>query len=109
MSKPGRLTEQISESEGLYPTRGREEKIFERADPVVYGDGQPRGVHSLTMEQLDFYARNGFIVIPGVFSQQEVDVFNDEYERLATSDTLKGKDELVLEPDSNQPRSIFSP
>jgi ectoine hydroxylase len=109
MSKPGRLTEQISEAEDLYPTRGREEKIFERADPVVYGDGQPRGEHSLTMEQLDFYARNGFIVIPGVFSQQEVDVFNDEYERLATSDALKGKDELVLEPDSNQPRSIFSP
>lgn len=109
MSKPGRLTEQISEAEDLYPTRGREEKIVERVDPIVYGDGQPRGGHSLTPEQLHYYAQNGFIVIPGVFSQQEVDAFNDEYERLAVSDALKGKDELVLEPDSDQPRSIFSP
>jgi len=109
MRKPGRLTEQINQLEDLYPSRGREEKLFERADPVVFGDGKPRGEHGLTPEQLDFYARNGFIVIPGVFSQQEVDVFNDEYERLAASDALKGKEELVLEPDSNQLRSIFSP
>ena len=109
MRDPEALKQEMNKGEDLYPTRGKQEDIFERVDPVVYGEGQPKGEHSLTTEQLDFYARNGFIVIPDVFSKQEVDVFIGEYERLAASEALKGKDELVLEPDSAQPRSIFSP
>jgi ectoine hydroxylase len=109
MSKAERVTNNISEAEDLYPTRGTEEHIFERVDPVIYGGGEPRGKYSLTQEELGFYEQNGFLVAPGVFSQQEVDTFIEEYERLAASDKLKGRDELILEPDSDRPRSIFSP
>jgi ectoine hydroxylase len=109
MSKAGRLTEQISEVEDLYPTRGTQEHIFARVDPVIYGSNEPRGKYSLTQEQLDFYERNGFLVIPGVFSQQEIEVFIDAYEKLAASDELRDTEELIVEPDSDQPRSIFSP
>jgi len=97
-------------TEDLYPTRGAHERILERVDPVVvYRHGPSTDRHGLTPQQLDFYANNGFIVIPGVFSQEEVALFVKEYEQLAASNALRGKDELVLEPDSEQPRSIFSP
>lgn len=109
MSKAERLTEQIRESEDFYPTRGSEEQLFERVDPVVYGTGEPSGKYSLMQEQLGFYEQNGFLVVPGVFSQQEVDALINEYERLVASGELRGKDELILEPDSDQPRSIFNP
>lgn len=109
MSKAERLDEHMGETEDLYPTRGQEERIFERVDPVVFGNGEPEGKHSLNREQLDFYEQNGFLVVPNVFSREEVDIFTQEYESLAISDALKGKDELILEPDNNKPRSIFSP
>jgi ectoine hydroxylase len=109
MSGSERHTEQATDVVDLYPTRGSEEKIVQRPDPVIYGDGRPRGRHSLGPDQLDFYARNGFIVIPGVFSRREVDLFCDEYEELAVSEKLQGRDELILEPGGDQPRSIFNP
>lgn len=109
MSEPVRVDKQKGYTTDLYPTRGPKEFMRKRVDPVVFGDGRPTGPHSLTPMQLDSYERNGFIVMPGVFSQKEVDVFKDEYQRLATSDALKGRDELIQEPDSDEPRSIFSP
>jgi ectoine hydroxylase len=109
MSKAQQLDKRTGMTEDFYPTRGTKEYVTERVDPVLYGSGRPRGQYSLTPEQLDFYEQNGYLVIPDVFSQQEADVFIKEYERLSASDSLRGKDELILEPDSDQPRSIFSP
>ncbi len=102
-------TAQPGAVEDLYPTRGAAEHIFERVDPIVYGSGEPRGKDGLSREQRDYYARNGFVVIPGVFAPQEVDLFLGEYQELAGSDTLKGEQELILEPGSEQLRSIFNP
>ena len=109
MSHPEQLAEQPGVVEDLYPTRGPQEHIYERVDRVIYGDGRPRGEHSLTAEQLGFYEDNGFLVVPEVFSPEEVEVFLGELEGLAASDVLRGKPELILEPDSDRPRSIFSP
>jgi ectoine hydroxylase len=109
MSHTEHLAEQPNEVEDLYPTRGTQEHIYERVDQVVYGGGTPRGEHSLTAEQLGFYEENGFLVIPEVFSREEVEVFLGELQGLAASQTLQGKPELILEPDSDRPRSVFSP
>jgi ectoine hydroxylase len=109
MTHAEQVTERPGTADDLYPTRGTEEHIYERVDQVVYGGGTPRGAHSLTQEQLDFYEENGFIVIPDVFSRKEVEVFVAELDGLAASDALQGKPELILEPDSDRPRSIFSP
>lgn len=109
MNPAKQLNKRTLEPKDFYPTRGKKEHIMKRVDPVTYGNGESRGKYSLTKKQLDFYERNGFIVIPGIYTQQEVDVFIDEYEKLAASAELKGKDELILEPDGSQPRSIFSP
>ena len=92
----------------LYPTRRSEEVIFERLDPVVFGTGEPVGKDSLNLQQLEFYTQNGYLVIPNVFSPEEVDRLVAAYQALATSPDLQGKEELVLEPNSNAPRSIFS-
>lgn len=109
MSHTEQLAGQPSQVEDLYPTRGTQEHIFERVDRVVYGDGRPRGRHSLTEQQLGFYDQNGFLVIPEVFSREEVEVLLAEMEELAASEALHGKPELILEPDSDRPRSLFSP
>ncbi|GAB4363814.1 MAG: ectoine hydroxylase [Methylohalobius crimeensis] len=110
MSKAQRLDEREigTKTRDLYPTRGTQEYLTERIDPVVYGDGEPKGEHSLTQEQLDIYEQNGFIVVPDVFSRAEVDTFIGEYRKLAASDKLQDREELVMEPASNRPRSIFS-
>ena len=92
----------------LYPTRRSEEVMFERLDPVIFGTGEPVGKDSLTPEQLAFYAQNGYLVIPDVFSPKEIVRLVAAYQTLAASPDLQGQEELVLEPDSHDPRSIFS-
>ncbi|MDX1595227.1 MAG: hypothetical protein R3298_13350, partial [Gammaproteobacteria bacterium] len=109
MGHAARLAEARDPRNDIYPTRGSEERVLDRVDPVVHGDGTPQGPHSLSRDQLDRYARDGFLVVPGVFSRNEVDALYEEYVRLADSDRLDGREELVLEPDSDLPRSIFSP
>ncbi|MFQ5507921.1 MAG: ectoine hydroxylase [Leptospirillia bacterium] len=90
-----------------YPTRGEKEEMIPRADPVVYGNGRPLGEHSLSAEQLASYEEQGFILLPGVFGADEVAELCRETERLKADRSLIGRDELVLEPDSNRARSIF--
>lgn len=109
MSNAVPLTKKIRDVEDCYPTRGTQEHIFQRVDPVIYGDREPTGEHSLDAVELNFYEQNGFLIVPEVFSQLEVNAFIEEYESLAVSKQLKDRDELVREPGSNEPRSIFSP
>jgi len=91
----------------LYPTRREGEKIIDRADPMVFGDGAPRGKRSLSREELESYEENGFLIFPEYFSSDEVGLFLEEFERLKRSGDLRGRDELVLEPESSEVRSIF--
>lgn len=90
-----------------YPTRGPEEQVLPRADPVVYGNGRSVGAHSLSAEEVSSYEARGFIVLPGVFDPAEVQLLLRETERLKGDPSLNGRDELVLEPDSHRARSIF--
>jgi ectoine hydroxylase len=89
-----------------YPTRGNEEKILERTDPVVYGE--PKGEFPLSNAEASYFESNGFIVFPEFFSADEVDAFNRAFEQLRTDETLMGKDEYITEPGSDELRSIFS-
>lgn len=90
-----------------YPSRtGSEETILPRTDPVVYGDGKPAGQHYLNEDQLQQYATNGFLTIPG-YMDDVVNAIRDESERL--KDSMAGYDELYTEPDSGQLRTLFKP
>ncbi len=76
-----------------------------RYDPVVYDNGLYTS--ALTKEQLDQYENNGFIILPNVFSPDEIHTFVQEIDNLAQRPDLQDKEELVLEPGSNTLRSIF--
>jgi ectoine hydroxylase len=91
----------------LYPSRNNEEKIFERNDPVTYGEGNPLSEASLSPEELNAYEENGYILFPDLFSAEEVDAMNREYKRLLSEGVLEGRDELIKEPRSDEARSIF--
>ncbi len=91
----------------LYPSRGEEEAIIERCDPVVYG-GQSSGQYALDQKQLTSYEHNGFLVIPDAFSSEEIEKLNAEFETMANNPILATKKEFIVEPDSNELRTIFN-
>jgi len=92
----------------LYPTRGKTECILERPDPVVYGDGRTESPFGMTAQEVESYEENGFLVLPNVFSPQEVSLFLQEFCRLGESPELQEREELIREPSSNMLRSIFN-
>ncbi len=93
-----------------YPTRGDEEKMIDRCDPVVFSDTQPAGgIHLLGEGALRSYENDGFIRFPGLFSEAEVQTYLDGFEKLSHSEALQTREEFITEPESGELRSIFSP
>jgi ectoine hydroxylase len=92
----------------LYPSRGPEERWLERLDPVIYA-GEAVGEQGLSGAQLVAYVRDGFLVLPGVFSREEARLFEAEFLAVTSDPVLQERDELVLEPDDREPRTLFSP
>jgi ectoine hydroxylase len=75
-----------------------------RSDPVVYGRaGEP----GLTEHQLRSYQKKGFIFLKGLFTPQEADVMLAHAQRMASDPATRARDEVVLEPNSEEVRSIF--
>lgn len=89
-----------------YPSRhGGREELLERPDPVVHGDGAATGSFSLSSEQLNSYAENGFIILEGYLTEEVENLKRamDEVDR-----ELRGRDERIAEPDNeDQVRSLF--
>lgn len=90
----------------LYPTRGEEEKLIDRIDPVIYG--RRTGEHALNDDEAAYFEANGFIVFPEFFSKEEVAEFNQAFAALKADKTLMEREEYITEPDNNELRSIFS-
>lgn len=90
----------------LYPTRGREEKIYERVDPVIHGEA--KGKYALNDAEAAYYEENGFIVLPEFFSTEEVKKFDEAFELLKHDESLKSLEEYITEPDNDDLRTIFS-
>lgn len=90
----------------LYPTRGSEEKIIDRTDPVVQGDAP--GPYALNGDEAAYFETNGFIVFPEFFSLRELKTFQDAFEALKNDTDLKRREEYITEPDGDALRSIFS-
>lgn len=93
----------------LYPTRGEEERILDRCDPVVFGNREPASKYGLTPEQVAAYERDGFLLLPNAFPPEEVEIFIRDFYRLGQLPELWGREEMILEPDSDTPRSVFNP
>lgn len=87
-----------------YPTRVAAESIITREEPVVYGKGDRKNI--LSQQDLAFYAENGYLIKPGLLADKVEAVLDDIP---AMQVALKNQSELILEPDSEVVRSIFSP
>ncbi|MDY6919504.1 MAG: phytanoyl-CoA dioxygenase family protein [Pseudomonadota bacterium] len=96
----------MNAAQDLYPSRvEKEENILERVDPVVYGRPEPEREHALSDAQMAFFEDNGYLVLPDWLPDM-VDPVREELTHLKRK--LKGREELVLEPDSGNLRSIFA-
>lgn len=89
----------------MYPSRiGGQERIVDRLDPVVYSPPSSKG--PLNEEQLDFYNTNGYLLLPD-YLPDLVDPLINEIQNLRHR--MRGRDEWVVEPDSDALRTIFKP
>ena len=84
---------------------GGEATIVPRLDPVVYSATSADG--PLDRRQVESFERDGFLFLPGFLSQAEVEEVHREGLDLASNPRLAGAEEVVLEPDSKQVRSVF--
>jgi ectoine hydroxylase len=90
----------------IYESRtDREAAIVARQDPVVYGAGRYAG--ALTAAQVARYERDGFILLPDWFSQDEIDALLAEVRRLSGDPAVLRGGEAITEPGSDAVRSIF--
>ena len=88
----------------LYPSRtGTEARLIDRKDPVVHGE--PTG--TLTRYQRNLFEAKGFLALPGFFPMDEVHKLQEEAARLRKMDELRGEEDVITEPESDEIRSIF--
>lgn len=98
-----------SEVADKYPSRGNASaRLIPRVDPVVYAPPSAGLLRYISAEQVAQYERDGFLVLPDVFSAKEVESFKDELERLRSDATLRGSEGVISEPGSGDVRSVFS-
>jgi ectoine hydroxylase len=89
-----------------YPSRvGGNLTITERHDPVVWGDGKRPG--PLDESQLKQFDQDGFLVLENVLDQETVGKALDEIEHLRRDRETLDSHRAVLEPDSDELRSLF--
>jgi ectoine hydroxylase len=91
----------------LYPSRGNEEKTIKRVDKTVYAK-EKIGKYSLDEKELEIYEKDGFIIIPEVFSQKEIKKFAKELKIIELNEKLWEKEEFISEPNDNKLRTIFN-
>ncbi len=88
----------------VYESRCRAQpEMAERCDPVLWAESAPG---PLGRDQLDHYARHGFIVMPRLFNAGEVAALLVEMEQLAAA-ADRSRDDVIAEPESNAVRSLF--
>jgi ectoine hydroxylase len=89
-----------------YPTRVTDIPVFiDRAEPTVWGD--PGGRGPATREELDRHARDGYHVVDGLVTPDEVEGLSRELARMAADPVLAGDERTVVERRTRQVRSVF--
>ncbi|GAA5233820.1 ectoine hydroxylase [Verticiella sediminum] len=96
----------ISPAKDIYASRSdRGAAIIARQDPVVYHGGTYAS--GASAGQMADFERDGFLILPEFFSEQEVAALLREVERLSTDPATRQRDEAIREPGSDAVRSIF--
>lgn len=90
-----------------YPTRkSAVPSLLERKDPVVYQNTLNQS--EIGTSELEFYEQNGFLFLQSFFDEEEVARFKSETKRLLTEAYGSTRPEVILEPESEEVRSIFA-
>lgn len=89
----------------LYPTRGTEEVLIERKDPVVWSEPGTPG--PITADELAGFDRDGFLAIDQLITPDEVGVYHAELSRLMDDPTMRADERSIVEPRSQEIRTIF--
>jgi ectoine hydroxylase len=87
-----------------YPTRGSEPGLMERAEPTVW-PGVDRG--PATSDDLATHDARGFHTVEGLLSPSEVWTYRQELQGLIRNPALRADERTVVEPSSNDVRSVF--
>ncbi|ABR90511.1 L-proline 4-hydroxylase [Janthinobacterium sp. Marseille] len=95
-------------SQDAYPTRTQNNAgILARQDPVVYEHDSKRKA-SLDAAQRASYEKNGFLLMPELFSREEVSYLFDAMQTMREDFTHADRKEVIAEPGSGEVRSIFN-
>lgn len=89
----------------LYPTRGTEEVLIERKDPVVWSEPGTPG--PIAADELAGFDRDGFLAIDQLITPDEVSVYHAELTRLIDDPTMRADERSIVEPRSQEIRTIF--
>jgi ectoine hydroxylase len=96
----------VQPRQDIYPSRsGQKAGSIERQDPVVYASTAQ--IPPIDQTLINTYNQQGFVVLEGVFTTEEVDRFQQELDRLRTDPQMRQCAEVVTEPGSDDVRSIF--
>lgn len=91
----------------LYPSRQHTHPRWqERLDPVAWRTDAQNA--PLSAEQLSRFERDGFLVLPNVFSAAEVAHFKDELARMSEDPAVLESPTAIREPNSGALRSMFA-
>lgn len=88
-----------------YPTRmGQRPEFLDRTDPTVWPGIQagPAGAGELALHDA-----NGFHIVDAMLSGPEVERYRGELDRLTRDEDVRSDERTVVEPSSEQVRSIF--
>jgi len=93
--------------EDLYPSRRSHEAMMSAIkDPVLYRPWTPEA--PLTAGQAARFERDGFLVLDGLFTEEEVRLLQEEAERLRAQAQTLDPETLITEPGNSEVRSIFA-
>lgn len=89
-----------------YPSRnGARPVLLPRREPVISGTA---GGSPLDAAQLQSYADDGFLTLGGLFTDNEIAVWCAELDALRRDPKLRAREETIIEPGSDEVRSIFA-
>lgn len=97
-------------SHDLYPSRvSSQPSITKRQDPVIHSEERDAKNSPLSKEQLEFYEKNGFILLESFFSEDETNRMRNEIDEMRSDYSKEDRPEVIRELETEEVRSIFAP
>nr|WSX48454.1 ectoine hydroxylase [Streptomyces sp. NBC_00974] len=89
----------------LYPTRGSEEVLTGRTDPVVWSEPGTPG--PFWAHELESFERDGFLPVDELITPEEVDAYRTELDRMLRDPSTLADERSIVDPASRKVRSVF--